>query len=90
MVKRNSPQNTGNFFCLFEHHGYLCWHQCLTFIYTLPLKKKKVIPYTTCYITFQLLVRIDCVNKLAECFISTDIQIHSSFNTTFKNRHFKY
>lgn len=27
-------------------------------------KIKEVIPYTTCYITFQLLVRIDRVNKL--------------------------
>lgn len=89
-LKEIVPKIQEKFFCLFQHHGFLCWHQCLTFIYTLPLKKKEVIPYTTCYITFQLLVRIDRVNKLAECFISTDIQIHTSFNTTFKNRHFKY
>lgn len=90
MVKRNSPQNTGKNFFLFISASWVFMLASVSDFYLhITFKKKEVIPYTT-YITFQLLVRIDRVNKLAECFISTDIQIHTSFNTTFKNRHFKY
>lgn len=63
-LKEIVPKIQENFFLFISASWVFMLASVSDFYLHITFKKREVIPYTTCYITFQLLVRIDRVNKL--------------------------